>query len=163
MWLTLNHFGKENPNAAAPGQSSLVLQTYSSYDWRDCWGIGQAAGPRPEAYSRLKERVAAELTGLAENLVPGLGIPGPLHRCGNADFQRTFFPEHQGLLGRLVLRTTGSPPVYRFPFLNLFSTPLRNLRACGHYSLWPGGVITAALSGKIVANLSSGRKPLKKL
>ena len=44
MWLTLNHFGKENPNAAAPGQSSLVLQTYSSYDWMD--SLGNRGCPR---------------------------------------------------------------------------------------------------------------------
>ncbi len=162
MWLTLNHFGKENPNAAAPGQSSLVLQTYSSYDWMDHWGIGDVRGSRPEVYSRLKERVTGELTSLAENLIPGLGSRVLYTDVGTPISSERFSLNTKGSSGGWCYDDRESP-VYRFPLLNLFSTPLRNLRACGHYSLWPGGVITAALSGKIVANLSSGRKPLKKL
>ena len=39
-------------------------------------------------------------------------------------------------------------------------TPLPNLFAAGHYALWPGGVISAALSGRFAANLVLGRPML---
>jgi phytoene dehydrogenase-like protein len=41
-----------------------------------------------------------------------------------------------------------------FPFLNPLAhveTPLRNLHQAGHFTVWPGAVPTAALSGKIAA------------
>jgi phytoene dehydrogenase-like protein len=162
MWLALNHFGKENAASAPPGISSLVLQTYSSCDWAHNWGIEELQGRRSEEYSRLKKKVAGELTELAENLLPGLEGRILYSDVGTPISSERFSLNTEGSSGGWCYDDRESP-VYRFPFLNLFSTPLKNLKTCGHYSLWPGGVITAALSGKIVANLSSGRKPLAKL
>jgi phytoene dehydrogenase-like protein len=31
-----------------------------------------------------------------------------------------------------------------------FRTPIKNLFQAGHYSIWPGGVVFSAMSGKIV-------------
>lgn len=33
-----------------------------------------------------------------------------------------------------------------------FETPVRNLFWAGHYTIWPGAVPTAALSGKLAAD-----------
>jgi hypothetical protein len=41
-----------------------------------------------------------------------------------------------------------------FPFVNPLAhvdTPLRNVHVAGHFTVWPGAVPTAALSGKIAA------------
>ena len=32
-----------------------------------------------------------------------------------------------------------------------FTTPVRNLSLAGHYSIWPGGIVFSALTGKLVA------------
>jgi phytoene dehydrogenase-like protein len=150
MWVAINHFGTANPQAAPPGKSSLVLQTYSSHDWQDHWRNGSERFPRSPAYREFKNEVGRELIGLAEQVLPGLGR--------GVEFMEVGTPLS---IGRFSLNTRGSTggwcyddaasPVFRRPLLNLFRTPLANLSACGHYSLWPGGVISAALSGKIVA------------
>lgn len=54
-------------------------------------------------------------------------------------------------------------PVFRSWGLNMFRTPFANLHAAGHYALWPGGVISAALSGRMVANRVLGRRMLSRM
>ena len=165
MWILINHFGAENPGGAPPGNSTLVLQTYSSRDWENRWRSGESGDgglPRTEAYRALKREVAAELTGLAENVLPGLGSRVLYSDAGTPLTGERFTLNTRGSSGGWCYDDRESL-VYRFPALNLFRTPLSNLRVCGHYSLWPGGVISAALSGKIVGNITAGRRPLEKL
>ena len=53
--------------------------------------------------------------------------------------------------------------VWRFPSLNLIRTRVPNVLCAGHYALWPGGVISAALCGRLVANIVDGRPALRPL
>jgi phytoene dehydrogenase-like protein len=54
-------------------------------------------------------------------------------------------------------------PVYKRPLLNMMATPIPNIHAAGHYAVWPGGVISAALSGRLAANRAAGRRLLMPL
>ncbi|MDR1932929.1 MAG: NAD(P)/FAD-dependent oxidoreductase [Spirochaetales bacterium] len=163
MWILLNHFGRENPAAAPPGASALVLQTYSSGDWENRWktGDGSSGTPRPEAYRELKTAAADELIRSAENILPGLKSKILYRDAGTPLSSERFSLNSGGSSGGWSYADELSF-VYRRPLKNLIKTPLENLLVCGHYSLWPGGVISAALSGKIAGNLSCGRKFLEK-
>jgi phytoene dehydrogenase-like protein len=162
MWLLLNHFGRENPRAAPEGATGLVLQTYSSWDWQEAWRSGNAKLPRPEEYRRLKDKAAGELLRGAEKILPGLGTKILYQDAGTPLSAERFSLNTRGSSGGWCYDDRQSL-VYRRPGKNLIKTPLENLLVCGHYSLWPGGVISAALSGKIAGNLAAGRRALEKL
>ena len=158
MWVVLNHFGLENPGGAPEGNSSVVLQTYSSYNWQNQWRNGGGTMPRTREYRSLKEDVAEQLIQQAENILPGLGGKVIYRETGSPLSGERFSLNSHGSSGGWCYED-GVSPVFRFPGFNLIKTPLANLKTCGHYSLWPGGVISAALSGKISANLIMGKKP----
>jgi prolycopene isomerase len=148
----------ESP-AAPEGKSALTVQTFSSFDWENYWRNGGEGTRRTPEYRNFKQRVGMEMVELAENLVPGLrdrieymdvGTPLSLHR---------FTRNTEGSSGGWCYDDRISP-VWRLPTLNRIRTPLSNLYAAGHYALWPGGVISAALCGRMVANMVTGRFPL---
>ena len=100
-----------------------------------------------------------ELVELAENLVPGLrrrieymdvGTPLSLHR---------FSRNTDGSSGGWCYDDKVSP-VWRLAGLNRIATPIPNVLCTGHQALWPGGVISAALCGRLVANRLSGHRML---
>jgi phytoene dehydrogenase-like protein len=161
MWVLLNHFSRENPGAAPPGASPLVLQTYSSWDWENRWRSAGGLFPRTEDYKRLKAEVAGELVKTAENVLPGLKSRILYQDTGTPLSGERFSLNSRGASGGWCYDDRESL-VFRRAAKNLFKTPLENLLVCGHYSLWPGGVISAALSGKIAGNLSAGRRALAK-
>jgi prolycopene isomerase len=160
MWMSLNHFGRENPGAAPSGMTTLVLQTYSAWDWQERWQSGNGELPRPGAYKELKDKVAGELVRSAEKVLPGLETKILYRDTGTPLSAERFSQNSRGSSGGFCYGDRESL-VYRSPGKNLIKTPLENLLVCGHYSLWPGGVISAALSGKIAANLAAGRKALE--
>lgn len=159
MWVTANFFGRENPGFAPPGKSTMVLQTYSSYEWQNHWHNGSGARARTPEYRRFKDEVGRHLVELTENVIPGLGSWIDYYEVGTPLSIEHFSLNTRGSTGGWCYEETVSP-VFRLPWLNLFRTPVRGLTAVGHYALWPGGVISAALGGKIVANLVAGRLPL---
>lgn len=161
MWVALNHFGSKSPSAPA-GKSTLTLQTFSTFDWQNYWRNGGENHKRTDEYRELKHQVGMELVELAENLVPSLrhhieymdvGTPLSLHR-----FSRNW----EGSSGGWCYDDQVSP-VWRLRGLNRIRTPVENVLCSGHYALWPGGVISAALCGRIVGNLVSGRRGLSPL
>ncbi|GAB4221561.1 MAG: NAD(P)/FAD-dependent oxidoreductase [Spirochaetales bacterium] len=162
MWIALNHFGTENQNAAPPGHTTLVLQTYSSYEWENYWLNGSNAYPRSVLYKQFKNEIGMHLVATAENILPGLKNRIEYFEVGTPLSLERFSLNSEGSTGGWCYDPELSP-VFRLPGLNLIHTPFSNLLACGHYSVWPGGVISACLSGKIVANLSAGRKPFEPL
>jgi prolycopene isomerase len=159
MWVAYNFFHQQNPDAAPPGKSSLVLQTYSSYRWEDYWHNGSDSDQRREEYRRFKEEVARELVDTAEGLLPGLSSHIEYFDAGTPLSLKRFTRNSEGATGGWSYDDKISP-VFRRWGLNMFRTPLSNLYASGHYALWPGGVISAALSGRMVANRVLGRRML---
>jgi prolycopene isomerase len=171
MWVALNHFGTESP-AAPEGKTALTLQTFSSYEWENYWRTGggeaddprhRAAGPpRTEAYRKLKQRVGMELVELAENLVPDLRSRIEYMDVGTPLSLERFSRNTDGSSGGWCYDDQVSP-VWRLAGLNRIKTPVAGLYTTGHYALWPGGVISAALSGRMTANVTAGRFPLAAL
>lgn len=155
MWVALNHFGPRSVSAP-PGKSTLTVQTYSSYDWQNYWNNGGNAFPRTEEYRELKQKVGYELVATAERLVPGLRDRIEFMDVGTPVSLKRFTRNSYGSTGGWCYDDQVSP-VFRLPALNRIRTPLKNVYACGHYALWPGGVISAVQCGRIVANLVSGR------
>ena len=161
MWVALNHFNKESP-AAPPGKTTLTLQTYSAYDWENYWHNGGPGLPRTPEYEEFKREVGDQLVETAERLVPDLKSDIDYMDVGTPLSLERFTRNSRGSTGGWCYDDKVSP-VWRLPTLNRIKTPVKNIRASGHYALWPGGVISAALCGRIVANLVAGRRALTPL
>ncbi len=163
MWVAMNFFGDRNPGFAPEGKSTVVLQTYSSFDWERMWRNLEDTDDRTEEYRRFKLEIGRHLVELAENVLPGLDASTLFYEVGTPLSIRKFSRNFRGSTGGWCYDDRISPVFDFRRGLNLFKTPVRDLWAAGHYTLWPGGVISAALSGKIVANLVAGRFPLAAL
>jgi phytoene dehydrogenase-like protein len=155
-FLEVTAHGAHDPSLAPAGKSAVVLQAFTRHDWQDGWGTGLAGDParepptgiRPPEYRRLKRRVAEDLVGVFEGLWPGVGSRILWSDVGSPPstvrFTRNAFGGSCGF--ELNWRN--------FPFLNPLSqvgTRVENLHMAGHFTVWPGTVPTAALSGKIAA------------
>ncbi len=162
MWVTSNFFMKENPNSAPPGESALVLQTYSSIDWNRFWKNGGDGLPRTQEYQDLKREVGMQLVELAENYLPGLSKKITYFEVGTPLTIKHFTMNSIGSSGGWCYDDKLSP-LWRSPTKTLLSTPVPNVHTAGHYTVWPGGVISAALSGRLVANIAAGRPVLSPL
>ncbi|WP_242337736.1 MULTISPECIES: NAD(P)/FAD-dependent oxidoreductase [Anaeromyxobacter] len=162
-FLEVTAHGLRDPSLAPAGKSALVVQAFTRHDWQDGWRTGLSGDPareaarpppRPAAYRALKRQVAAELLEKLDGLVPGVadrvvhldvGAPPSTVR-----FTRNAFGGSCGF--ELNLRS--------FPFSNPLAhveTPLENFHTAGHFTVWPGTVPTAALSGKIAARRAHAR------
>ncbi|MFW6313293.1 MAG: phytoene desaturase family protein, partial [Spirochaetota bacterium] len=161
MWVALNHFGMESPSAP-PGKSTLTLQTYSSFSWQDHWRNKGPSHRRTREYRAFKQEVGMELVRLAENLVPGLEQSIDYMDVGTPLSIERFSRNTNGSTGGWCYDDQVSP-LWRFPALNRIKTPVSNVLCAGHYALWPGGVISAALCGRMVANMVTGRAALSPL
>ena len=155
-FLEVTAHGAGDPALRDEARSAVVLQAFTRHDWLDGWGTGLSGDtaredvtlPRPPGYRRLKRAVADQLIASFETLVPGasrrvayldVGAPSSAVR-----FTRNAFGGTCGF--ELNWRN--------FPFLNPLAhvaTPLENFHMAGHFTVWPGAVPTAALSGKIAA------------
>jgi prolycopene isomerase len=156
MWVTANFFGEDNPGFAPPGKSTLVLQTYSAASWQNYWGNGSYDRPRTDAYRRMKDQVSHELVVLAENFLPGLSAQIDYLEAGTPLSIQRFSLNSEGSSGGWCYDDRLSA-VYKTPLLNTLRTPVPNLITAGHYTVWPGGVISAALSGRFAANIVLGK------
>ena len=158
MWVTLNYFGNESTGLAPEGKSNLVVQTYSPYEWENYWHNGSDSTYRTAEYREFKREVGMQLVSTAENVVPGLGEKIEYFDVGTPLSSNRFSRNTIGSSGGWCYDDKESV-VYRTGRFNMIRTPISNLLAAGHYTVWPGGVISAALSGRMVANVLLG-KPL---
>jgi len=156
MWVTANYFGDDNPNFAPAGKATLVLQTYSSHNWQQYWGNNKMEAPRSAEYLQQKEKVARELITTAENFLPGLSGKIDYMEAGTPLSHYRFSLNSEGSSGGWCYDDKQSLS-YKSSLFRRMITPLSNLTACGHYALWPGGVISAALSGRFAANKVLGK------
>ena len=155
-FLEVTSHGHAGPGPGGRLRSAVVLQAFTRHDWQGGWATGLTGDtaregrppPRPARYRTLKRAVAGELVATFERLVPeaagrcvaiDVGAPPSLVR-----FTRNAFGGTCGF--ELNWRN--------FPFVNPLAhveTPLENVLAAGHFTVWPGAVPTAALSGRIAA------------
>ncbi len=143
--------------AGHPARSAVVLQAFTRHDWLDGWGTGLSGDPAREGsatprrtpeYRRRKRAVAEQLLASFEKLVPGAGRRVAYLEVGAPPSAVRFTRNAFG-------GTCGFELNWRnFPFVNPLAhvaTPLENFHMAGHFTVWPGAVPTAALSGKIAA------------
>jgi len=169
-FLEVTAHSMSDPALAPAGRSSVVLQAFTRHDWLNGWGTGLTgdtaregpSGRRPPEYRRLKRQVAAELVAVFEGLFPGAASRVAYCDVGTPPSAVRFTRNAFG-------GTCGFELNWRnFPFMNPLAhvaTPIDNLHAAGHFTVWPGAVPTAALSGKIAAlrahrRLARRRSPL---
>jgi phytoene dehydrogenase-like protein len=141
-----------------------VLQAFTRHDWQGGWATGLAgdparegrAAPRPAAYRALKRRVADDLLGVFEQLVPGVRERVVYQDVGAPPSTVRFTRNAFGGSCGYALEWRGFP--LALPLGNA-GTPLENLHAAGHFTVWPGAVPTAALSGRIAALRAAARLP----
>jgi phytoene dehydrogenase-like protein len=161
-FLEVTAHGTRDPALAPPGRSAVVVQAFTRHDWLRGWGTGLSGDParserevpRPAEYRQLKRRVAEDLLARLEGLLPGVGARVVYSDVGappsTVRFTRNAFGGSCGF--ELNWRN--------FPFLNPLAhveTPLANLHMAGHFTVWPGAVPTAALSGKIAGQRAHAR------
>lgn len=161
-WVEVSSPSLVDPSLAPPGKSSLILQCFSSYAWRDRWGTGrdQCVGPgRDEAarerrrtpeYRELKTRVTRQLIRTAEPLLPGLSRKIVVQDAATPL-----------TLERYTLNSEGATAGWtwdprRNPIKSMagrYQTPVANLLEAGHWTARIGGVPSAALSARMVSDL----------
>jgi phytoene dehydrogenase-like protein len=151
-----------DPTLAPPGKTSVVLQAFTRHDWQDGWATGLTGDtsrderdtPRPAAYRALKRGVAADLLATFERLVPGASSKVEFLDVGAPPSTVRFTRNAFGGSCGFALDWRNFP--HALPLGNA-GTPLPNLHAAGHFTVWPGAVPTAALSGKIAAQRADAR------
>lgn len=161
-FLEVTAHGMFDPSLAPPGRCGVVLQAFTRHGWQDGWRTGlsgdtgreERAPPRPPAYRRLKRRVAEDLLATLEGLVPGAAERVVFLDVGAPPSTVRFTRNPFGGSCGFELSWRGFP--FSRPLGNA-ATPLENLHAAGHFTVWPGAVPTAALSGKIAARRADAR------
>ncbi len=135
---------------APRNKNSLVLQTFTSYDWMDKWGTGGDDFKRPKKYKDLKKMVADQMLETACRYIPELKDRVVYQTLGTplSTIRFTLNPEGASCGWSLAVGQS----YLQDKFLSL-TTPIDRLYSIGHTTFWPGGVPMAALSGAIVAQM----------
>ncbi len=138
------------PELAPEGKNSIVLQTFTSYDWMDKWGTGGDDFSRPEKYKELKQKVGEQMIDNVSKYIPELK-------------DRIVYKEFGTPLStiRYTLNPEGASCGWKLEYEKSFlkdrkasiTTPYDGLYSIGHFTLWPGGVPIAALSGVFAAEI----------
>lgn len=129
--------------------SCLVLQVFSFFDWMNAWKVSPE-GKRRREYRQLKDLVERQLIDNAAIIIPGLrerityrASATPLTHVrytwnkDGASAGWTWNPR------RTMVKLTDQ----------CITTPIKNLLCASHWVLYPGGALTAALAGKIAADV----------
>ncbi len=148
-WSMLSWCSMHDKSLAPEGKNSVIVQVPVPYDWMNGWGTGSSdPNARNEAYKKLKQKVLDDVITDTEKVLPGLR--------DRVEYRELATPR---TLSRYTLNPHGSImgwsyDMYQTPLFGRFAqfkTPVKNLYLAGHYSIWPGGIVFSALTGKLVA------------
>ena len=147
-WAMINATSLHLPHLAPEGKTSMVIQTFTNYHWQNGWQTG-SDDPfvRTPEYKELKARVLEDIIKTCEYVIPGLSE--------KIEYKELATPRS---MSRWTLNPEGSIMGWTYDSFRChlakshvqFRTPIKNLFQAGHYSIWPGGVVFSAMSGKIV-------------
>jgi phytoene dehydrogenase-like protein len=149
-WALTSWVSMHDKSLAPEGKNSMIVQIPLPYDWMNGWGTGSADPMvRNDAYRALKDRVLEDIIEDMEYIVPGIR--------DKVEYKDLATPR---TLSRYTLNPEGSImgwsyDMYKTPLFGRFAqftTPVKNLYLAGHYSIWPGGIVFSALTGKLVAD-----------
>lgn len=156
-WIELSSPSVSNSALSPPGKSSLVIQSFSLYDWIDRWKTAghEEERPNPE-YEALKDKVAAELIEATERVIPGLSQRIVIKEVGTPITLETFTLNTRGASAGW---TWNAEKTYRggfnvkFPGYLRCRVPLKDLYIASQWATNPAGIPLAAWSGKAVADV----------
>jgi len=136
---------------APQGKSVVSLTTFAPYDYLGKWKTKD--GKRTEAYRRLKQEVANQLIATAEGVIPGLS-----QHIVVRDIATPLTYECYTLNSEGASAGWSWDPIYTFTSkykssVGSLRTPIGNLFTCGHWCFSPGGVPTAMLTARMVADM----------
>ena len=138
----------DDPSLAPEGKSSLVLQTFSRAEWAKYWRTRGELDHRSLDYRAIKRTVADQIVSVFEGIFPDVRKYIEYCDVGTPLSAYHFTRNHLGGSCGFELNWKA------YPFLQPLAhteTPVKNLHMAGHFTVWPGSVPTAALSGKIAA------------
>lgn len=138
----------DDASLAPEGKSAVVLQAFTRCEWLNHWTSGGDWNARSLEYKDLKRKVADEMIGVFEGLFSDVRKHIEYLDVGSPLTAARFTKNHLGGSCGFELNWRN------FPFLNPLAhtkSPLDNVHMAGHFTVWPGAVPTAALSGKIAA------------
>lgn len=147
-FMEITWTSKNNPDLAPRGKTSLVLQTATSYRWNNYWGTGGDDAARPEAYEQCKKLVADQMIDTLSQVIPPVKERVDYVEVGSPQSSIRYTLNAEGASCSWSWDMKKTP--FRLPRMR---TPVSGLYTAGHYAFWPGGVPTAAMSGKLVADL----------
>ena len=137
---------------APEGKSVITITSFAPYEYRGRWQTG-GSGRSSGAYRKLKERVAQQLVAIAEGVIPELSqhilvreVATPL------TYERYTLNSEGASVGWSWDPAYADTGRYRTS-LGWPETPIKNLFTCGHWCYPPGGVPTAMLTARTVANM----------
>jgi phytoene dehydrogenase-like protein len=133
-----------NPDLAPRGKNSLILQTFSNYKWMNNWGTKGEDFKRTPKYRQLKKMVADQMIETASAVIPNLKDRIVYQDLGSPMSTIRFTMNPEGASAGWTYDYDKS--VIKGKAMTLF-TPINRLLTIGHYTIWPGGVPMAALTG----------------
>jgi phytoene dehydrogenase-like protein len=132
---------------APKGKSVITLTSFAPYNYLNKWRTKN--GKRTEEYKKLKQKIANQLIATAERVIPGLSKHIIVKEISTPLTHERYTSNSEGASAGWSWN-----PKYGFTkqFTASVKTPIKNLFTAGHWSLSPGGLPSAMLTGKIVAN-----------
>lgn len=149
-WEMVSWESKFDKSLAPKNKNSIIIQVPVPYNWMNGWKTGTTDPmKRNAAYKKLKEKVLDDIIKDTEYVIPGI--------TDKVEYKELATPRS---LSRFTLNPEGSIMGWSYDMYNTplfgrfgqFITPVENLYMAGHYSIWPGGIVFSALSGKLVAD-----------
>lgn len=147
-WIEVNAPCLDNPALAPAGKSAVTVQTTTTYHWMNKWGAGGEDLARPEEYHKLKEKVKNDLLSTLEKVIPDVRNTVEYWDVGTPLSTIRFTLNKEGGSCGFTFDPTRAPFAKRPA---QFRSPVRGLYLASQWSLWPGGVVGAAMAGRIVA------------
>jgi phytoene dehydrogenase-like protein len=130
------------------GGTGLVLQCAAPYDWHNGW-----ACYREGEYNGLKTAAAVEIIRRAGRVIPGLEKRVIFFKAATPRTNERYTFSHHGATGGFAWDWRENPTG---SIHGHFRTPVKKLYLVGQWTFLPGGVPSAVLSGKRVADIITG-------
>ena len=129
--------------------STLVLQSFSYFDWMNRWKINKT-GHKSKEYYHLKREVESQLISNLEKVIPNVKDKIVFKQSATPLTHKRYTMNEKGSTGGW----TWNPNKTYVGFnQQKITTPITNFYFVGQWTLYQGSLLTATISGKIAADL----------
>lgn len=157
-WVELSSPNFGGAGLSPPGKSSLVLQSFSSAEFQDCWQNRGYSLSRTTEYRQFKKEVGMHLVRTAEAVIPGLSEKIAYMEVGTPLSIQRFTRNTLGATAGWSYTQSQDSLAGKYGYVQI-RTPVRRLYTAGHYCFWPGGIPSAIASGKFAAGFVLRKSP----